>query len=173
MAVWQIFIIFAAIMEKIKDINDSGVLISQDAIENSLHKKAQRKLTLAQLPVYRAVGNLKFVIIGIAKNAPRNLRRFTDSLYEEADNLATSIGSADVSFSVEDRRWYIGQAIVFVNNLRQDFVLLEKNHLISKDLLKKAQSHVKGIQNQLMAWRGSLPASEGSVLLPTPKGGEA
>lgn len=113
-------------MEKIKDINDSGVLISQDAIENSLHKKAQRKLTLAQLPVYRAVGNLKFVIIGIAKNAPRNLRRFTDSLYEEADNLATSIGSADVSFSTEDRRWYIGQAIVFVNNLRQDFVLLEK-----------------------------------------------
>ena len=106
MAEWQIFIIFAAIMEKIKDINDSGVLISQDAIENSLHKKAQRKLTLAQLPVYRAVGNLKYVIIGIAKNAPRNLRRFTDSLYEEADNLATSIGSADVSFSVEDRRWY-------------------------------------------------------------------
>ena len=173
MAVWRIFIIFAAIMEKIKDINDSGVLISQDAIENSLHRKAQRKLTLAQLPVYRATGNLKFVIIGIAKNAPRNLRRFTDSLYEEADNLATSIGSADVSFSVEDRRWYIGQAIVFVNNLRQDFVLLEKNHLISKDLLKKAQSHIKGIQNQLMAWRGSLPASEGSVLSPTPKGGEA
>ena len=160
-------------MDRNSNINDSGVLISQDAIENSLHKKAQRKLTLAQLPVYRAAGNLKFIIIGIAKNAPRNLRRFTDSLYEEADNLATSIGSADVSVSVEDRRWYIGQAIVFVNNLRQDFVLLEKNHLISKDLLKNAQSHVKGIQNQLMAWRGSLPASEGSVLSPTPKGGEA
>ena len=58
-------------MDRNSNINDSGVLISQDAIENSLHKKAQRKLTLAQLPVYRAAGNLKFVIIGIAKNAPR------------------------------------------------------------------------------------------------------
>ena len=87
-------------MDRNSNINDSGVLISQDAIENSLHKKAQRKLTLAQLPVYRAAGNLKFIIIGIAKNAPRNLRRFTDSLYEEADNRATSLGSADVSFSV-------------------------------------------------------------------------
>lgn len=74
MAVCLIFIIFAVTMEKIKDINDSGVLISQDAIENSLHKKAQRKLTLAQLPVYRATGNLKYVIIGIAKNAQRSLR---------------------------------------------------------------------------------------------------
>ena len=64
-------------MDRNSNINDSGVLISQDAIENSLHKKAQRKQTLPQLPVYRAVGNLKFIIIGIAKNAPRNLRRFT------------------------------------------------------------------------------------------------
>lgn len=160
-------------MEKINSINDSGVLISQDAIENSLHKKAKRKLTLAQLPAYRAAGNLKFVIIGIAKNAPRNLRQFTDSLFETANDLATTIGNADMSFSMDDRRWYLGQAIVFVNNLRQDFVLLEKNHLISKDLLKKAQSHVKGIQNQLMAWRSSIPASEGSVLSPAPKGGEA
>ena len=56
---------------------EDGVLISQDAIENSMHKKAKRKQTLAQLPVYRAAGNLKFIIIGIAKNAPRNLRRFT------------------------------------------------------------------------------------------------
>lgn len=31
---------------------EDGVLISQDAIENSLHKKAKRKQTLAQLPVY-------------------------------------------------------------------------------------------------------------------------
>ena len=146
MAVWLIFVNFAPTMDRNSNINDSGVLISQDAIENSLHKKAQRKLTLAQLPVYRAVGNLKFVIIGIAKNAPRNLRRFTDSLYEEADNLATSIGSADVSFSVEDRRWYIGQAIVFVKNLRQDFVILNKNEIIQKDLLQKAQSHIKVIQ---------------------------
>lgn len=177
MAIWRIFTIFAAIMSdnnnNINNINDSGVLISQDAIENSLHKKAKRKLTLAQLPAYRAAGNLKFVIIGIAKNAPRNLRQFTDSLFETANDLATTIGNADMSFSMDDRRWYLGQAIVFVNNLRQDFVLLEKNHLISKDLLKKAQSHVKGIQNQLMAWRSSIPASEGSVLSPTPKGGEA
>ena len=53
---------------------EDGVLISQDAIENSLHKKAKRKQTLAQLPVYRAVGNLKYVIVGITKNAPRSLR---------------------------------------------------------------------------------------------------
>ena len=64
---------------------EDGVLISQDAIENSLHKKAKRKQTLAQLPVYRAVGNLKYVIVGITKNAPRSLRRFTDSLQEKAD----------------------------------------------------------------------------------------
>lgn len=73
MAVCLIFIVFAVTMEKIKDINDSGVLISQDAIENSLHKKAQRKLTLAQLPVYRAAGNLKYVIVGIIKECPTKL----------------------------------------------------------------------------------------------------
>ena len=45
--------------------------------------------------------------------------------------------------------------------------------IIQKDLMNKAQSHINGIQNQLLAWRGSLPISEGSVLSPTPKGGEA
>ena len=152
---------------------EDGVLISQDAIENSMHKKAKRKQTLAQLPVYRAVGNLKYVIVGITKNAPRSLRRFTDSLQEKADDLATTIGYADISTSVSDRRWYLSTAIVLINNLRQDFVILNKNEIIQKDLLNKAQSHINGIQNQLLAWRGSLPNSEGSVLSPTPKGGEA
>lgn len=152
---------------------EDGVLISQDAIENSLHKKAKRKQTLAQLPVYRAVGTLKYVIVGITKNAPRSLRRFTDSLQEKADDLATTIGYADISTSVSDRRWYLGTAIVLINNLRQDFVILNKNEIIQKDLLQKAQSHIKGIQNQLLAWRGSLPVSEGSVLSPATKGGEA
>lgn len=77
-------------MDRNSNINDSGVLISQDAIENSLHKKAQRKLTLAQLPVYRAAGNLKFVIIGIAKNAPRNLRRFT--LLPAIKSISSGVG---------------------------------------------------------------------------------
>lgn len=152
---------------------EDGVLISQDAIENSMHKKAKRKQTLAQLPVYRAVGNLKYVIVGITKNDPRSLRRFTDSLQEKADDLATTIGYADISTSVSDRRWYLSTAIVLINNLRQDFVILNKNEIIQKDLLNKAQSHINGIQNQLLAWRGSLPISEGSVLSPTPKGGEA
>ena len=70
---------------------EDGVLISQDAIENSLHKKAKRKQTLAQLPVYRAVGNLKYVIVGITKNAPRSLRRFTDSLQEKASKSRSTV----------------------------------------------------------------------------------
>lgn len=153
--------------------HNDGVIISQDVIENSIAKKAKRKQTLAQLPVYRAVGNLKYVIVGITKNAPRSLRRFIDRLQDNSDNLATAIGYADVSYSVEDRRWYINSAIVLVNNLKQDFVILEKNEVISKDLLNKATNHIRGIMNQLIAWRGSLPNSGVPALSPAPKGGVA
>ena len=119
------------------------------------------------------MSKLKCASVDATKKTQPSLRRFTDSLQEKADDLATTIGYADISTSVSDRRWYIGQAIVFVNNLRQDFVILNKNEIIQKDLLQKAQSHIKGIQNQLLAWRGSLPISEGSVLSPAAKGGEA
>lgn len=78
-----------------------------------------------------------------------------------------------MSMSVSDRRWYLSTAIVLINNLRQDFVILHKNEIIQKDLLQKAQSHIKGILNQLLAWRGSLPVGEGSALSPASKGGEA
>lgn len=150
-----------------------GVIISQDAIENSIAKKAKRRQALAQLPVYRAVGNLKYVIVGITKNAPRSLRRFIDRLQDDSNELATAIGYADVSYTVEDRRWYINSAIVLANNLRQDFVILEKNEVISKDLLNKTMNHTRGIMNQLIAWRGSLPNGEVSALSSTPKGGVA
>ena len=64
---------------------EDGVLISQDAIENSLHKKAKRKQTLAQLPVYRAVGNLKYVMRLYEKDELYDLEKDPKELVNRID----------------------------------------------------------------------------------------
>lgn len=127
---------------------------------------------MAQLPVYRAAGNLKFVVAQITMGSPRSLRRFFDLLTEKVEDLASAIGYADMSDRCsEDRVAYINTAIVTANNVRQDIAILHKLGIVSKDRHNKMMSHTKNVLQQLLAWRETTCMGEGLARTATPKGG--
>lgn len=142
----------------------NGTHIPQEAINLSNQIKAKKKMTLAQLPVYRSAAGLKFAVAQITKNSPRSLRRFFDLLVEKVDDLSSAIGYADMSDRYsEDRVAYINTAVVSINNVRQDVAILVKLNVISRDSFNKLMSHCKSILHQLLAWRETTCMGEGSV----------
>lgn len=54
--------------------NPAGVVIPSQAIENSDTIKRKSKKTLAQLPVYRAAANLKFIVTTLMMKSPKKLK---------------------------------------------------------------------------------------------------
>lgn len=152
-----------------------GTRIPRETVIQSNLNKAKRKQTLAQLPVYRAAGNLKFVVAQITMGSPRSLRRFFDLLTEKVEDLSSAIGYADMSTRYsEDRVSYINTAIVTINNVRQDIAILSKLSIISKDRYNKMMSHSNGVLHQLLAWRETTCMGEGSarhVVTPLKGGG--
>lgn len=144
---------------------ENGTNISQEAINHSNQVKAKRKLTLAQLPVYRSAAGLKYVVAQITMNSPRSLRRFFDLLVEKVDDLSSAIGYADMSDRYsEDRVGYINTAVVAINNVRQDVAIIFKLNIINKDSFNKLMSHCKSILHQLLAWRETACMGEGSAI---------
>ena len=131
-----------------------GVVIPAATVEDSNTKKKKVKKTLAQLPVYRATANLKFIVTALVAKSPNKLRKFFDQMLCNVSEISKSIGMADVSRNPQDRVWYLESALVLVNEVRNDFTILRKLEVIvDKDLDNKAKGIVKGIIAQLVAWR--------------------
>lgn len=132
----------------------AGVVIPAATIADSNAKKQKAKKTLAQLPVYRAVANLKFVVTALVAKSPNKLRKFFDQMLSCVSEISKSIGMADISRSSQDRIWYLDCALVLVNEVRNDFTILRKLEVIvDRDLDNKAKALVKSIVAQLVAWR--------------------
>ncbi len=168
------------------DIKGCGVEIPQKVIEDSMAKKQRQKRTLAQLPVYRATGNLMYVVAAIVKNSPKHLRKFFDLMMCDVAEVQKAIGMADISRNDEDRVWYINSALVLMNGEKMYFTILQKLDVmpkpgkgktynakmpgatakeinamaVNKDLANKVDALVKSIVAQLVAWRDN-PRGEG------------
>lgn len=162
-----------------QDKASNGVVIPARTIADSEAKKAQQKKTLAQLPVYRAAGNLMYVVASIIKVSPKHLRKFFDLILTDIAEVQKAIGMADISRTEEDRVWYINSALVLMNGEKMYFTILRKLDVmpapgkapapksqgtlaapkidvigsINKDLANKVDALVKSIIAQLVAWR--------------------
>lgn len=133
---------------------ENGVIrISQEVVDNSNRVKNSKKKTLAQLPVYRAVANLKFLITDIMMHAPNKLLKFFDQMLVNASEAKKSVGMADISRNAADRAWYLDCARVIIQDLSEDIATIRRMEVISKDEEKKLRSLVKSITAQLIAWR--------------------
>lgn len=142
--------------------SSQGVVIPASVVEDSSTKKKSGKKTLAQLPVYRATANLKYIVTALIVKSPNKLRKFFDQMLVNVSEVGKAIGMADISRSVADRVWYIETALVLINEVRNDFTILRKLEVIvDKDLDNKAKAVVKGIIAQLVAWR-DYTCSEGA-----------
>lgn len=165
-----------------------GVIIPPGVIADSAAKKQLQKKTLAQLPVYRAAGNLMYVVASIVKASPKHLRKFFDLMMCDIAEVQKAIGMADISRTDEDRVWYINTALVLMNGEKMYFTILQKLDVMPKprksksiatntqgmlgspkmdaitavnqDLANKVDALVKSIIAQLVAWRDN-PRGEG------------
>ena len=169
------------------DQPSNGVVIPPETVASSDAKKRQQKRTLAQLPVYRAAGNLLYVVAEIVKFSPKSHRKFFDLMLCDSAELCKAIGMAEVARNNDDRVWYIDSALVLMNSEKMYFTILKKLEVIpspkrlkkssvddddlktpkigkvevvNNDLVKKVDSLVKSIVAQLVAWRNN-PRGEG------------
>ena len=143
-------------------------MIPSQAIENSDTIKRKSKKTLAQLPVYRAAANLKFIVTTLMMKSPKKLTKFFDQMLATISEAKKSIGMADISRTPQDRSWYLDCARVLMQDVSDDFTTLRRlevpasetadgkaKHfpIVSKDLDNKAKALMKSIIAQLVAWR--------------------
>lgn len=140
--------------EKQVDRTGNSVVIPEHiARESDAKKKAKR--TLAQLPVYRSVANLKFIVTQLMEKSPRKLTKFFDQMLDTISEAKKAIGMADVSRNPDERAWYLECARVLVQDASDDFTILRKleTPIFGKDADNKAKALVKSIVAQLVAWR--------------------
>ena len=143
-------------------------MIPSQAIENSDTIKRKSKKTLAQLPVYRAAANLKFIVTTLMMKSPKKLTKFFDQMLATISEAKKSIGMADISRTPQDRSWYLDCARVLMQDVSDDFTTLRRLEvpasetadgkakrfpIVSKDLDNKAKALMKSIIAQLVAWR--------------------
>lgn len=145
--------------ERIEPLPD-GVVISPATITDSNKKKKKVGRTLAQLPVYRDACNVKYMITQIMVKSPNKMRKFFDLSLANISEVCKSIGFADISRDPQERIWYINVALVVVHDIKNDFIILHKLGITSKDTDNKIRALVKGLVAQLLGWR-DYTVSEG------------
>lgn len=91
-------------MEK-KSVQD-GVVVPPLIVAGSDAMKKKRKQSLTQLPVYRAAGNLMYLLFSAMITAPRKATKFLDLMLESANGLLNAIGMADKARSSTDTSTY-------------------------------------------------------------------
>lgn len=159
-----------------KQVADSGqsaqgVVIPQQTIADSDTKKRGKKKTLAQLPVYRALANMKYLVAWMMQRSPKKMTKYFDQMLQTVSEAKRSVGLADISRNPADRMWYQECARVLVQDLADDFTTLRKLEVVvDRDLDNKAKSLVKSITAQLVAWRdytrGEGVSEDNKTMLP-------
>lgn len=138
--------------------------VPKEMAEKSDARKRAKRKTLAQLPVYRALSNLKYLTVSMMIAAPRSVTKFFDQLLCSISEAKKAVGMADISRNAADRAWYIDCARVMLQDVCDDIQTLRHIEvprkgevvaipLASNDLYNKAKAVVKSINSQLVAWR--------------------
>ncbi len=159
-----------------KSVQD-GVVVPPLIVAGSDAMKKKRKQSLTQLPVYRAAGNLMYLLFSAMITAPRKATKFLDLMLESANGLLNAIGMADKARTGEERAVYIDTADVMVRNLGTCLKALSHARVaghsvgddgrvrvlpvIGKGDCDKMNALMGSIVSQLVAWRNSAIKNEG------------
>lgn len=131
-------------------------------------QKQARRLTTAQLPVYRECSNLLYITIRVMHKAPRKMTRVLDEAVCCAAELCRSIAMANEVRGGE-RVSCINVALANANTL--SVIVTSLGHLgaIEKQTAKDFKKRTGRLIAQCIGWRES--ATRGG--LPQPEGGAA
>lgn len=133
---------------------NGGVVVPQEIVASSEEKKKSRR-TLRQLQVYRDVSNLKYMVVCTMNGAPRRLAKYFDEILVTVSDAKKCIGMGEATHDVMERCANLDMARVLVEDITDDFVILEKLGTVGNKQLKGVKKMAQGIAAQLIRWRDS------------------
>lgn len=130
----------------------NGVMIPQETVlDSNAKKKAHR--TLRQLPIYRDMANLKYMVVCLYDTVPRKMTKYIDAMLLTVCEAKKCVGLAESTRNPDERAQYLTLARAFVEDTQDDVTILFKKNIISKHTERQMKAQVRSIVAQCVAWR--------------------
>lgn len=143
-----------------KETIKQGVEIPQEIIEQSaIKKKAHR--TLRQLPLYRDMSNLKYMVVRLYDRTPKRLTKYIDSMLCTVTEAKKCVGLGEASQEPQARIQYLSMARIFIEDIQDDVTILSRLNIVDKKTEKNMKSLAKNIVAQTVAWRDYTNHAQG------------
>ena len=127
-------------------------MIPQETVLDSNAKKKKHR-TLRQLPLYRDMANLKYMVVCLYDTVPRKLTKYIDTMLATVGEAKKCVGLAESTRNPDERSQYLTLARVFVEDIQDDATILSKKNIISKNMEKQMKGQVRSVVAQCVAWR--------------------
>lgn len=128
------------------------VIVPESTVADSLQKKKARR-TLRQLPLYRDMANLKYMVAKLYDSTPRKLTKYIDSMLNTVCEAKKCVGLGEASRDPDARAEYLSMARIFIEDTQDDLTILRQLNVINKNREKQMKSLAKAIVAQCVAWR--------------------
>ena len=132
-------------------LTDGVVIPKETVIDSNAKKKAHR--TLRQLPIYRDMANLKYMVVCLYDTVPRKMTKYIDAMLATVCEAKKCVGLAESTRNPDERSKYLTLARVFVEDTQDDVTILFKKNIIGKSQEKQMKGQVRAIVAQCVAWR--------------------
>ena len=129
-----------------------GVEIPQETVAQSAEKKRQHR-TLRQLPVYRDMANLKYMVVRLYERTPRKLTKYLDTTLSTVCEAKKCVGLGEATRNPNERADYLSMARIFIEDVQDDLTILARLNVIDKKTEKQVKQLARGIVAQCVAWR--------------------
>ena len=133
-------------------MEEKGVRIPPETIAASEAKKRQHR-TLRQMPIYRDMANLKYMVICLYEQVPRKMTRYVDGILLTASEAKKCVGLAHATHDAVMRMEYLDMARVFAEDIQDDMRILLRMGYIGKETESKVRQQARGIVAQAIALR--------------------
>jgi hypothetical protein len=130
------------------------VVIPKETVEQSEEKK-RRHRTLRQMPIYRDMANLKYLVVMLYQRVPKKLTRYIDSILLTVCESKKCVGMAHVTRNAAERMAYLDMARVMVEDVQDDITIVKRMNLIDKDTEAVMKRLAKSVVAQAIALRDS------------------
>ena len=131
---------------------DGKVIIPQEAVDRSNEVKRSHR-TLRQLPLYRDMSNLKYMVVRLYDKTPRKYTKYLDCVLNTVTEAKKCVGLGEATRDMAMRAEYLSMARIFIEDLQDDLTILVKMEMISRQTEKAMKNLAKGIVAQCVAWR--------------------
>lgn len=138
-------------MEQRRETTDGVIIPQETVLDSNAKKKAHR--TLRQLPIYRDMANLKYMVVCLYDIVPRKLTKYIDTILMTVCEAKKCVGLAESTRIPEERVQYLTMARVFAEDTQDDIIILSKKNIINKATEKQMKGQVRAIIAQCVAWR--------------------